>query len=102
MFHKLAILTLMLVFLAAALLILRQERLEAANRNAALYWQIQRSRQSIWATQARSAALLRPNELRERIEHAKLNLQPLDPAKAADPSRGWARGTSRAGEDPLR
>jgi len=94
MFHKLAILTLVLVCLAAALLLLRQQRLELANRNAALYWEIQRNRQAIWAAEARGAELLRPAELHKRIERARLDLEPHMPDSgsrtAKDPRRSWA------------
>ena len=95
MFHKLAMLTVMLVCLAAALLLLRQERLELANRNAFLYWEIQRHRQAIWLVEARGAELLRPAELHKRIERAKLGLEPAGPdprpTPSKDPRRSWAR-----------
>lgn len=102
MFHKLAMLTLMLVCLGAALLLLRQQRLELANRNAALYWEIQRHRQVIWATEARGAELLRPSELQKRVERAKLGLEPAAPdarpSPPNDPRRAWARAaTGEAG-----
>jgi hypothetical protein len=95
MFHKLAMLTVMLVCLAAALLLLRQQRLELANRNASLYWEIQRSRQAIWLAESRSAALLRPSELQNRIERTRLGLEPAKPQATpgpshTDPRRSWA------------
>jgi hypothetical protein len=91
MFHKLAILTILLVALGGALLVLRQERLEVANQNANLYWQIQQTRQAIWSAQADTAVLLRPGDLQRRIERARLHLEPFDPTRRMDPAGGWVQ-----------
>ena len=96
MFYKLAILTVMLVALGGGLLVLRQQRLEEANRAAVLYGQIQRTRQAIWADQAHTAALLRPRELGQRIERANLTLEPFDPTHKTDPTRSWVQATPAA------
>ena len=96
MFHKLAILTVLLVALGGTLLVVQQQRLEEANRTAVLYGQIQKTRQAIWTEQGRTAVLLRPRNLQERIERAKLELEPFDPTHKTDPAHSWVHATEPA------
>jgi hypothetical protein len=103
MFPKLVGLTLMLVCLAAGLLAFRQHRLELAHQNADLFSQIVSTRQSLWDTQARSATLLQPQRLQQRIDKAQLAMVPVEPPVVAHPEQGFARrdtGDSRLPFNP--
>ena len=91
MFPKLVGLTLMLVCLAASLLALRQHRLELAHQNSVLFSQIMATRQSLWDSRARSAMVLQPARLHERIDKAQLAMVPIDPPLLTRPDSGFAR-----------
>lgn len=93
MLGKLAYLTLALVALGVSLLVLRHQRLEIANENAALFGLMQTAHQQVWASQSRCAQLLEPKSLHKRIAQAHLALEPYDPYK---PDRATRQGIARA------
>lgn len=94
MFSKLVALTLALVLMAAGLLVMRQQRIEAAHRTAELHHQIQQTRQALWRAQVDSAGLLRPEAIRRRLrrleEEGRLAFEPIVPRPPMEDTR-WAR-----------
>lgn len=86
MFHKLIVLSIMLVLVGASLLVLRQHRLELAHEGATLHRQIHQTRQAIWNIQADASAELTPTGLARRIGASELALQPQTPQSPTLPS----------------
>lgn len=79
MFVKLLTVVVFATALAAALLSVRQQRLQAMHEMAQHHRQIDAARQATWDTQVKIAQRLRPGELREALERARLALEPVVP-----------------------
>ena len=77
MFPKLAIAIIAATAIGAALLGLRQQRVQTVNRMAMLHSQMNKTRQSMWDTQVRIAEFANPTRLREAMTRAGLNVEPL-------------------------
>jgi len=90
MFHKLAMLTLALMLVGAAMLTLRQRRLELSHDSAELFTEVLRHRRDLWATDARRDELIRPDRLHRRIEQAQLALEPTSVRPQASPDSALA------------
>ena len=79
MFTKLLAVIVFVTAVGAALLALRQQRLESMHDMATLHGQMDQDRQATWDCQVRLAEAVEPARLREAIERAQLKLQPLPP-----------------------
>ena len=86
MFRKLVVLSLVLVMVGAALLLMRQHRLEMAHEAATLHRQIHQTRQAIWDVQAEASSQLTPSALARRIDAANLALEPRTPQSPTLPA----------------
>jgi len=76
---KLAALTVILILLAAALLVTRQQRIDTAHRTASLRASLERLRYEVWQAQTDAMHRLNPDQLRRRIDHVNLALEPAVP-----------------------
>ncbi len=77
MFAKLMVLILAGTATAAALLWLRQQRLELAHDIANAHRQIDEARQATWDLQVKVACYVEPNSLNQALARAELKLEPL-------------------------
>ena len=76
---KLVILIAALVALGSTLLVWRHQRNALANELAQLNIRYHQTQQQIWRTQARAAEMTSPEQLQQRIERARLVLEPAVP-----------------------
>lgn len=97
MYVKTVVFVLGLTALLAGVLILRQQRLEEANRLALLHRELQDRRQRLWNEQTRSAQWLTPQQLRQLIDEAGLELLPPVSTRSDDPAETSVRLTSAPG-----
>lgn len=79
MFPKLLIAVALCVAVAAALLSLRQQRLQTMHEIARLHEQMDAARQRTWDLQVRIAQQLEPGALQAALKRASLELEPLVP-----------------------
>jgi cell division protein FtsL len=79
MFSKLTVVIVLAAGIGAALLHLRQQRLELAHEIAGYHQQINVDRQATWDLQVRIHENLSPRHLREAIDRRQLNLVPMVP-----------------------
>jgi len=77
MYAKAIVLIVCLTALAATMLQLRQRRFEAMHEMATLHQQMNQHRQDLWLWQSRIADATDPNELRDAVARAGLELEPL-------------------------
>jgi uncharacterized iron-regulated membrane protein len=91
MANKLVTLTVLLICLFGALLWMRHRRIELAHRSTELHWRIERARHDLWETEVRVNRMLRPEELRQRIERTQIVFEPALPEPATGPG-SYARG----------
>lgn len=85
MFSKLVVVIVAMLLIGAGLLSLRQYRLNLMNQMAQLHADINRDRQEIWTDQARIAQHLDPQHLEQAIDHAQLQLRPVEPQPLTPP-----------------
>lgn len=85
MFARLLFVIVALTALAAALLVLRQQRFEAMHEMAVLHRQVDGHRVALWRQQSRIAADLEPARLRSAIVETQLPLTTITPQT---PGRG--------------
>lgn len=93
MFAKLAMVLIAATALGAALLGLRQQRVQTVGAMAALHARMNATRQMLWDTQVRIAEASSPPRLREALQRAGLatepiNAPPVEASTQAAPDRG--------------
>lgn len=88
MFAKLALSLIVATAIGAALLGLRQQRVQTVSQMAALHASMNSTRQSMWDTQVRIAQHANPQQLKDALERAGLQVEPirLDPSLRHLPS----------------
>lgn len=85
-FAKLLVVIVGAAAIGAALLGMRQQRLQIMHQMAQLYRQMDQSRQETWDLQVEIAQRIRPEALRAAAERASLVLEPVMPADPSPPS----------------
>ncbi len=96
MFAKLMVLIIAGTATAAALLWLRQQRVELAHEITTAHQQIDATRQATWDLQVKVAAFVEPNSLNQALARAELDLEPLTITPGAeDLNRGPTRVVER-------
>ena len=94
MYAKLFIAVLATVVLGAALLGLRQQRLQTMHEMAELHADMDKARRDTWDLQVRIGEQIEPERLREAIERNQLVMEPSTRAtEAAPPPTQFVRGT---------
>lgn len=84
MFPKLALSLIVATAIGAALLGLRQQRVQTVSRMAALHAAMNSTRQTMWDTQVRIAQHANPQQLKEALQRAGVAVEPI---RLHDPSR---------------
>ena len=79
MFAKMFAVILSVVLLGMVLLNLRQQRLDAMHDMASLHQRVNQLRTAMWDSQTRIAEQMQPTRLRQAIQRAGLELEPLGP-----------------------
>jgi hypothetical protein len=77
MFPKLAVSLIVAAAIGAALLGLRQQRVQTVSHMAALHAKMNGTRQSMWDTQVRIAQHANPQRLREALQRAGVEVEPI-------------------------
>ncbi|MEX2212860.1 MAG: hypothetical protein WD768_01950 [Phycisphaeraceae bacterium] len=85
MYLKSIAMILCLAATGAAILSLRQQRWQVEHQVANMHRQIENARRSVWESQVKVTAQLKPAALEHRIEMANLDLMPLTGAPPAPP-----------------
>ncbi len=95
MFAKLAIVLIAAAAIGAVLLGLRQQRVQTVGRMAAMHAQMNRTRQSMWDTQVRIAQHANPSQLKDALQRAGLQVEPMVAPSRHLPSVAASRAHDR-------
>ena len=95
MYLKAIAMILCLAAVAAAILSLRQQRWQVQHQVANMHRQIENARRSVWESQVKVTAQLKPAALEHRIQIADLDLVPLAGAPVEAPSKQPSARTHR-------
>lgn len=79
MLAKLIMVVVFAAAIGAVLLGLRQQRLQMSHEMAKMHAKINKARQETWDMQVRISERMEPEALKEAIERAKLDLEPITP-----------------------
>ena len=95
MFHKLLAILLTTLVTAAAVLVVRQQRLEIAHEAARTFMQCHRHERALWTLEERLASAARPEAVRLAVQEAGGAWTPIPshPQLPADPSVRVAQGS---------
>jgi hypothetical protein len=91
MHGKLIVLTLVMLAMLATLLALRHQRLQLSNQVVQQHMTAQRLARDLWQVQADAATLLTPQNVRDRIDRARLAMEPATPRLDTPAATDFAR-----------